>query len=329
MDSSPSCQLSKKEPIGRNAMSIYEVLSIDIPILAYSIIHQPRKIVTAKEYGKSLLLLRKELKEKSEVIQAKWKNHLSDLTAKTVQTSRGNLSQFLSTPIQSDTGEIQRIIGDQISQTAEQLLPKIHYGLIEGYNGKFLIEAPQAEISKSRTLEGRSFFQNFGFKTSRNNSAVFESLFFIQGGSNLDILENLIRCHIGIYNSSNGSKIIQSNVAVFSLCNLLFLDGNLAYNSDRFELQIRFNKGKESFELYHNKLSEITKLFRSEIHDLNVSIWQKKLGLGIGEEYILRIRTKDRSTLRAVIAILQKLVKGKDHIANSLCAGIWLVKEII
>ena len=106
-------------------------------------------------------------------------------------------------------------------------------------------------------------------------------------------------------------------------------NGNLAYNSDRFELQIRFNKGKESFELYHNKLSEITKLFRSEIHDLNVSIWQKKLGLGIGEEYILRIRTKDRSTLRAVIAILQKLVKGKDHIANSLCAGIWLVKEII
>ena len=135
------------------------------PILAYSIIHQPRKIVTTKEYGKSLLLLRKELKEKSEVIQAKWKNHLSDLTAKTVQTSRGNLSQFLSTPIQSDTGEIQHIIGDQISQTAEQLLPKIHYGLIEGYNGKFLIEAAQAEIPKSRTLEGRSFFQNFGFKT--------------------------------------------------------------------------------------------------------------------------------------------------------------------
>jgi hypothetical protein len=71
------------------------------------------------------------------------------------------------------------------------------------------------------------------------------------------------------------------------------------------------------------------KIFRLEIHDLNVSVWQKKLGLGIGEEYILRIRTKDRSTLRAAITVTQKLVKGRNLVANSLGAGIWLVKEIV
>jgi hypothetical protein len=113
------------------------------------------------------------------------------------------------------------------------------------------------------------------------------------------------------------------------LYNLLFLDGNIEHNIDRFELQVRFAKGKESYELYHNELIDSIKIFRLEIHDLNVSLWQKKLGIGLGKEYVLRIRTKDRSTLRSAITVIQKLVKEKGIIANSLGAGIWLVKEII
>ena len=150
-------------------MSIYEVLSTNIPILAYSVIHQPRKTVTAKEYSKSLIGFQADLKKESENIQATWKNYLSDLTAKTEQTTRGNLSQFLSTPIQSDTGDIQHIISDQIDQTAEQLLPKIHYGVMEGYDGRFMIDAQQAELPKARALGGKSFFHKFGFKIGRNN----------------------------------------------------------------------------------------------------------------------------------------------------------------
>jgi hypothetical protein len=310
-------------------MSIYEVISMDIPMLAYSVLHQPRKTVTAKEYAKSLLGFRTELKEESEKIQTTWQNYLSDLTAKTVQTTRGNLSQFLSTPIQSDTSDIQHILSDQIGQTTEQLLPKLRYGLMEGYDSRFLIEAPQVEIPKARALGARSFFQNMGFKIGRNNSAVFESLYFIQGAINLDVLEQLVRKQIGIYNSSHGTKINQSDVFVCSLSNLLFLDGSLENTIDRFELQVRFVKGKEPYELFHNELIESIKVFRLEVHDLNVSVWQKKLGLGIGEEYVLRVRTKDRSTLRAAIIVVQKLVKGKGIIANSLGAGIWLAKEIV
>jgi hypothetical protein len=310
-------------------MSIYEVLSMDIPILVYSVLHQPRKTVTAKEHAKSLLGFRAELKEESKKIQTVWQNYLSDFTAKTVQTTRGNLSQFLSTPIESDTSDIQHIISDQIGQIAEQLLPKIHYGLMEGYDGRFLIEVQQVEIPKARALGARSFFQSKGFKIGRNNSAVFESLFLIQGGSNLDILEHMFSNRIGIYTSSHGTKIIQSDVFARSLYNLLFLDGNSENTVDHFELQVRFAKGKESYELFHSELIESMKIFRLEIHDLNVSVWQKKLGLGIGEEYILRIRTKDRSTLRAAITVTQKLVKGRNLVANSLGAGIWLVKEIV
>jgi hypothetical protein len=310
-------------------MSVYNVINTEIPIIAYSVLHQANKSVTSKEYIKSMSGFRTELKDESDKIQATWQGYLSDFTAKTVQTTRGNLSQFLSTPIQSDTGEIQHIISDQIGQTAEQLLPKTPYGIMDGYDGKFLTEVAQVEIPKTRALGARSFFQKIGFKIGRNSSAVFESLYLIHGAMNLDIIEYMVRSRIGIYKSSHGIKADQSSLISCTLYNLLFLDGSNEKNIDRFELQVRFAKGQESYELFHNKLYDTIKALRMEIHDLNVSVWQKKLGLGQGDEYILRIRTKDRSTLRGIINIIQKLVKVKNVITDSLGHGIWLVKEII
>src|SRR5450759_1904222 len=104
-------------------MSIYNVLSFEIPMIAYSVLHQHKKTVTEKEYARSLHSLRSELNKETERIKLAWENHISDLTSKSVQATRGNLSQFLSTPIQSDTGEIQKIMREQIIQTSEQLLP--------------------------------------------------------------------------------------------------------------------------------------------------------------------------------------------------------------
>jgi hypothetical protein len=92
---------------------------------------------------------------------------------------------------------------------------------------------------------------------------------------------------------------------------------------------VNFVKGKESYQLFHKELGESFKYFRTEIHHLNVSVWQRKLGLGIGEEYILRILTKDRTTLRAAVAVTQKFTKDRHLVANAIRAGTWLTKEII
>jgi hypothetical protein len=310
-------------------MSIYNVLSFEIPVIAYSVLHQHKKIVTVKEYARLLHGFRTELNKETDRIKSVWENHISDMTAKTVQATRGNLSQFLSTPIQSDTDEIQKIMRDQIIQTSEQLLPNIHYGLSGGYDARYLIETKQSEIPKSRIAEGRSFMQKTGFKMGKNSASIFESLYVVQGGSNLDVLENMVRNSIGIYNSAHEKKASEFEAMACSIYNLLFSDG-VSYSSlDRFELQVNFVKGKESYELFHKELGESIKYFRTEIHHLNVSVWQRKLGLGIGEEYTLRILTKDRFTLRAAVAVTQKFTKDRHLVANAIRAGTWLTKEII
>ena len=310
-------------------MSIYNILSFEIPVIAYSVLHQHKKTVPVKEYAKSLHSLRSELKKETERIKSVWENYISDLTAKTVQATRGNLLQFLSTPIQSDTGEIQKIMKDQIIQTSEQLLPNILYGLAGGYDARYLTETKQSETPKSRMAEGRSFLQKTGFKLGKSNATIFESLYIVQGGSNLDILENMVKNSLGIYNSAHAKKVGEFETMTCSIYNLLFSDG-VSYSSfDRFELQLNFVKGKESYDIFHKELAESIKYFRTEIHHLNVTVWQRKLALGIGEEYTLRILTKDRFTLRAAVAVTQKFTKDRHIVANAIRAGTWLTKEII
>jgi hypothetical protein len=310
-------------------MSIYDIVSLEIPIIAYSVLHQNKKTVTTKEYAKSLYGLRSEIKKESERIRFAWKGHISDLTAKSVQTTSGNLSQFLSTPIQTDTGEINQIMKDQVVQITEQLLPNILYGLAGGYDARYLIEAQHNEIPKARMAEGRSFFQKTGFKVGKKDSSVFESLYIVQGGSNLDILENIVRNGIGIYNSAHERKVNEFEAMYCSLYNLLFSDGTFNSPFDRFELQVNFLKGKEHYDIFQKELGDSIKYFRTEIHHLNVSFWQRKLGLGIGEEYMLRILTKDKFTLRSAVSIAQKFTKDKNPVANAIRTGTWLMKEIV
>jgi hypothetical protein len=310
-------------------MSIYKALSTEVPIIGYSVIHQPKKSITAKEYTDLLLDLRDRLKEESLRTKSLLENYVSDLSAKTVQAIRGNLSQFLTTPIQTDTDEIQRILKDQFINISEQFLPDIIYGILGGYESKYITDLKPVDMPNPRMTQSRSYLQKAGFKVARNSSTIFESFYIIQGGSNLDILEYIIRKDIDVNGSAHSKKTKYVESMVSSLYNLLFLDGTLALDLDKFELQINFTKDAMPYSLFKQELLESFKFFRTEIHNLNVSVWQRKLGLGIGEEYMLRIRTKDRSILRATISIMKRYMRERNSITDSIAKGTWHIKEIV
>ena len=188
-------------------MSIYNVLSTEIPVIGYSVLHYPGKNVTNKEYVRTILQLHEAVHEESQKIQQEWSAHLADVKSKTVQTMRGALSQFLSTPIQSDTSDIEQIIGDQVSQISEQLLPKISYGVASSSEQELLFDSAEAGFNKWITA-GRKFLRNLEFPAKD----VHESFFIFEGGSNLDILEFIIKSRIGIRAGAHGNISVCSAV---------------------------------------------------------------------------------------------------------------------
>ena len=153
-------------------MSIYNMLSTEIPVIGYSVLHYPAKNITPKEYLRAILQLHKSMNEESQKIQQEWSSHLADVKAKTVQTMRGALSQFLSTPIQSDTSDIEQIIGDQVSQISDQLLPKISYGVAS--SSEQMLQFDGAEVGFAKWLTaGKKYLRNLEFPVKD----VYESFF--------------------------------------------------------------------------------------------------------------------------------------------------------
>jgi len=172
-------------------MSIYEILGHPIPLLAVTSFQQLAPGVSARSHLRALQNAVARMQDQSNHINARWQEHLNDLTAKSVQAMRGNLLQFLAMPLQSDLKEIQRIMGDQVVHVSEQLLPKVKYGLTA-----FRLSRIAADLSASPALgrlvtRARTHMKLRGFKLGKAQPDIIVEDLIVHGGANLDILAQI------------------------------------------------------------------------------------------------------------------------------------------
>jgi len=285
-------------------MSIYNILSTEIPVIGYSVLHYPAKNITPKEYLRAILQLHKSMNEESQKIQQEWSSHLADVKAKTVQTMRGALSQFLSTPIQSDTSDIEQIIGDQVSQISDQLLPKISYGVAS--SSEQMLQFDGAEVGFAKWLTaGKKYLRNLEFPVKD----VYESFFIFEGGSNLDILEFIIRSKIGIQNGVHGKHLRFYGGAKFTVFNLIYSKNELVRAHEKAELSIAFSKTGGTYEEIKSGTASILSDILTDAKLSHVALWQRKLGIGDELEFRLTLRGKDKILLQETAAFFMKAVK--------------------
>ncbi len=280
-------------------MSIYNVLSIDVPLIGYSIFHQSKKTISPREYSKDVLRLHQDIETESARLQEKWTAFLNGLREKSIQTTRGSLSQFLSTPLQTDMTEVERIIGDQLQQIAQQVLDPGEYGSIGSYCYKIISERQSGPGIGSLRARGKKLLRDMGFNLGSSGPSIFESVFLVKGGQNLDLLEYIIRGRIGVATSSHGKHVEQFQHGTFSTSNTTLVWGDEKPKPCRFEAAIHFSKRRGSYDDLHRIIREAsTDIGKANKQIKQIWLWQRKLGLGIISEFTLRIRTQDKMALK-------------------------------
>ena len=310
-------------------MSIYEVLSYKIPIIGYSVFHQPKKSASEKDYAELLISLRQALNGESDNVKSIWENYLGEVTEKSVQSTRGNLSQYLTTPLKSDLADIHKIIGDQIHHLSEQFLPKIRYGLSGGRDAKVLFGTQYTELPRTQAAAAKSYLKTMGYKVGVNDSSIYESFYIVEGGSNLDLLEYLVKCRIGVHESVHGKKAQGSDHMTCSVSNLIASSGEDAGHNDRYEFQAALSRGDIAEEHFTRGMEEVLAAIDGELGGIRGSLWQRKLGLGMGNEFTLRIQLRDRAMLHHAIALIQRISAGDKAVRKQVNTGIWTVQELI
>ncbi len=136
------------------------------------------------------------------VIRDSFRAFLLEARSKSAQVAKGSLNQYLSTPIKSDNADVQRIIAEALEKYSDQFLPALNLGIEDAWASNIL---PDAKIVSSQTKlsvlvrkmlsGGKRNLKHLGFARGKTPSNIFETVFLLKTGINLDVLEFIIRKH--------------------------------------------------------------------------------------------------------------------------------------
>ncbi|HWP82073.1 MAG TPA: hypothetical protein VNN76_05415 [Bacteroidota bacterium] len=307
-------------------MSIFSTLSFDTPIIAYSAFHQAKKNVPSEAYVSTMLDLHKLLREQTSNIQSNWESHLSARITHSLSTIRRLLTPFLTTPLKSDEIEIEKGLRDELQRLVDDLLPRIKYGVIATTEGRITLDAELPKLPKKFVSNGRMYLKELSMTVGKGVPDVFESNFIIHGSENLDIIEHLVRDRIGIYTPVHGKHIKEFEGYSYAAHNLILLHGELSTRGVSHEAALFFSKGETHYAPFRNGVAKVIEPLKSLVP--HVSVWQRKLGLGTGREFILRVRYSDKE---AASEMLERLLSEKaiPFVHEAFSKSYLLIKELL
>ncbi len=308
-------------------MSLYKALNIERPLIQYSVIHQPGPSVQVRDYQKNMLEMHRAIHAEGAAVKARWLESRREASDRTVQAIRGNLLQFLTTPLQSDIGEIKRVVGEQLEAIIDSVVPHGPLGTVWSVEGKFDVDPLKTGPLKSATATGKRLLGELGFRSTKAAPPIFESTFVVDGAMNLDILEHIVRDRLGIYASIHGKHIREAAGMTFAAHNLVHRRGEVP-GAKGVEAVLMFAKGKIPYESFRRALTDALDAAWQGQHPEHVALWQRKLGLGRGLEFQLRIWAQGRA---GATEFMDRLIRAAEvgEVGDALRKSALLYREIL
>jgi hypothetical protein len=283
-------------------MSVYT--AFPLPVVTYSILHRPMSGIPRQEYEATIVEMHRRVEEESARFSEQHAKSLAELSGRQAQNLRGSLSEFLETPIRSDDAEVQRIFREAFDE---------HRGLVSegGPNGAIISWAgfavpPAGGPAWLKKLEanGRRARRVLGLDVPKGSPEVYESVYVVRGGLNLDVLEHVVRDRLGIYASPHGKHVGQAAPFVVAAHNLVHASGADFWKSLPSawgEAVLFFDKPAVPYDQFRASLAPVIDRALSGSGAPSAMLWQRKLGLGRGSEFALRLLLGAREDAPVVI----------------------------
>jgi hypothetical protein len=150
---------------------------------------------------------------------------------------------------------------------------------------------------------------------------LHEAWLLFRGSLHYDVMEHVVRDRMGIYKGSHGDHIEFVGRTSFGTYNLIYqlgenLTADLANDAQTQEVTFAFSKGPIHYSDFRRDTSALMEHIGEQISLVHASFWQRKLGLGTGKEFALRLRIPaGEEALREVIEVIGNAGRvGKETI---------------
>jgi hypothetical protein len=325
-------------------MSIFSELGIPSRTISYCVMHQTNpgadQADPQKGLGESLgkVKYHEELKSslqntlaEAAAIRDAFQTSLLDARSKSAQVAKGSLNQYLSTPIKSDNADVQRIIGEALEKYSDQILPTANIGIQEAWSSHIL---PDAKIVSTQTKlsvlvrrmlsGGKRNLKHLGFTRGKTPSNIFETVYLLETGINLDVLEYIFR------KSMAAGDIWQFAENTWTgIYNVLSTVGTAGQKGNSWEAALYPKTTGLKGEEFIAELGKIFDQLSKEFNLHQLSLWQNKFPFREDNNFTVRITLiPDQKLLFEIIKWLGSI--GNENIKKALVEDAALiVKEII
>jgi hypothetical protein len=173
---------------------------------------------------------------------------------------------------------------------------------------EFAQEAPAEPDLAQHFADGREYLASLGFKPGQG--LLHEAWLLFRGSIHYDVMESVVRERMGIYRGSHDAHIEHIARTSFGTYNLIYqlgegLTADLADDNATQEVTFAFSKGPVHYSDFLQEVSALLEYAGEQTNLVHASFWQRKLGLGTGKEFVLRLRVPvGEEALREVIEVI-------------------------
>lgn len=148
---------------------------------------------------------------------------------------------------------------------------------------------------------GRAYLQSLGFQDAEGGRPVHETRFVATGALHLDLLEHLVRDHMGIYQPPHSGVITAFSRVTFNLFNVVTtFEPPEPVAPEGPELVLFFGKPGRPGQVKYADFREGLRTWLERLvehQEARAELWQRKLGLGRLREFIVRVQGTDADAL--------------------------------
>ena len=301
-------------------MDIYRALNADVPLSLFTILHQTAPTLSRVEYEQLVVTLHNDVSTQTESLGnelLKWQQKEYLEQAEEMGRKLRRLG-FLSEDV--DTAQLQDVLLQDYHRMGSRIGSRALVGIL-GAAEIILDEGKpiDAELARLATT-GQRYLATLGFKPGRG--MMHESCLLFRGSVHYDIIEHLVRNRTDLQQGKYDKSLAHILHMAINVYDLVYQTGEglAAEPNEAVPMQqvaFAMNKGNIPSSLFRLNISNMMEEVGEHVLIFHASFWQRKLGLGIGKEFMLRFRLLEgEEHLHSLIVALQKMGSAGKEVVD-------------
>ena len=302
-------------------MDIYRALNADVPQLLFTVMHQSGPTVSDEVFTGTVTAMHMEIRRQVQQVGEALQQWLERQANQEAEETVRKLSRLGMLREDADMEETQQVLARDFRRLSGRAGSEAELGMQGSGEEVFSEETPRDSDLAKRVVDGREYLASLGFRPGQGT--LHEAWLLFRGSIHYDVMEHIVRDRMGIYVGTHGAHIENVGRTSFGTYNLVYqlgesLTAELTGDVLTQEVTFAFSKGPVHYSDFRQEVSATMEQLAEKIDLLHASFWQRKLGLGTGKEFVLRLRIPvGEEDLREVIASIAETGRvGKETIVK-------------